>query len=188
MSTWNDQQHYKSRTAKAAVGSSFTLEPSLWKWRCKLWQKVIKGWCIRNTLPVFTNMHPHAQPAMFRVINPVLNVIKTGFATFSNLLAHRALHLTETDTFVIFLESTPVKWGGKCQYTFNKSANKSQSTMNIYHSPQPQQLANTVWNLSTPIICTCQVPRLPNPGLYQPFGAQRAIEQSHWRTKHAEAF
>lgn len=110
------------------------------------------------------------------VINPVLNVIKTGFATLSNLLAHQALRLTETDPFAIFLESTPGKGEGTCQYALNKSANKLQRTMNIYHSPQPQQLANTVWNLSTPIICTRQMPRLPNPGLHQPFCAQRAIE------------
>lgn len=141
----------------------------------KVWQKSDASTTL--SLLVFSNMYPHAQPATFRVINLVLNVIKTGFATLSNLLAHQALHLTETDTFAFFfLESTAVKRGGKCQYTLNRSANKLQRTMNIYHSPQPQQVANAVWNLCTPIICTCQVPCLPNPGLYQPCGAQRAIE------------
>lgn len=175
ISKWLSLLGMNSSTTKAEqprllLAPAFTLEPSLWKWRCKWWHKVIEEGCIHNALPVFSDMYSHAQPAMFRVINPVLNVIKSGFATLSNLLARQALRLTETDTFAIFLESTAAKWGGKCQYTLNKSANRLQRTMNIYHSPQSQQLANTVWNLSTPIICTRQMPCLPNPGLYQPFG------------------
>lgn len=65
VSTWKEQQHNKSRAGKAAVGPSFALEPSLWKWRCKWWHEMIKEWCIHNTLPVFSKMYPHAQPAMF---------------------------------------------------------------------------------------------------------------------------